>query len=383
MTPKSLQSRLKIAKNAKFGSTEAGGYNTAYIGKWHVDGQGRSSYIPPERRQGFEHWMVLECTHNYNHSPYYAGDSDEQLVWDGYDAIPQTREAQNYIRSHASQENPFLLVLSWGPPHNPYETAPQKYRDMYDPASLILHPNVPADKEEIAREELAGYYAHCTALDDLMGDLMETVTESGIAENTLFVFWSDHGDMLHSQGEVRKQRPWEESMHVPLLIHYPARFGSNGRLIDAPINTPDLMPTLLSLSGLPIPETVDGTDYAPYLRGSADAPADNVLLACYHPFGEYERRVGGREYRGLRTERYTYARALAGPWLLYDNVQDPYQLNNLVDQPETATIQAELDQALDRKLAALGDEFLHGDEYIARWGYVTDENGTVPYTGYM
>ena len=65
---------------------KAGGYDTAYIGKRHIDGHGRSNYIPPERRQGFEYWKVLECKHNYNQSYYYAGDSDENIEWDTYDA---------------------------------------------------------------------------------------------------------------------------------------------------------------------------------------------------------------------------------------------------------------------------------------------------------
>ena len=358
---------------------KAGGYNTGYIGKWHVDGQGRSNYIPPERRQGFEHWSVLECTHDYNDSAYYAGDDETKLLWPEYDAIPQTREAQQYISDHADADNPFLLVLSWGPPHNPYETAPEQYRAMYDPADLTLHPNVPPEKESLAREELAGYYAHCTALDDLVGDLLTTIDEAGVAEDTIFVFWSDHGDMLHSQGQQRKQRPWEESIHVPLLVRYPRRFGDDGRTVNALINTPDLMPTLLGLAGLSVPKTAVGTDYTPCLTNGTDDPADSALIACYHPFGEYERRNGGREYRGLRTQNHTYARTLDGPWLLYDNVNDPYQQQNLVNRPEVVDLQAELESRLDAKLVELGDEFLHGDEYIAKWGYVTDERGTVPY----
>ena len=75
---------------------DGAGYQTAYIGKWHIDGHGRSNFIPRERRQGFDFWRVLECTHNYNNS-YYYGDANEKLKWEGYDAISQTREAQRYI----------------------------------------------------------------------------------------------------------------------------------------------------------------------------------------------------------------------------------------------------------------------------------------------
>ena len=76
------------------------GYETAYIGKWHLDGPGRSNFIPRERRQGFEFWKALECTHNYNNSFYYS-DENVKLKWEGYDAIAQTRAAQEYIQGRA------------------------------------------------------------------------------------------------------------------------------------------------------------------------------------------------------------------------------------------------------------------------------------------
>lgn len=140
----------------------AAGYATGYIGKWHIDGHGRSTYIPRERRQGFDFWRVLECTHDYNNSFYY-GDSEEKLKWDGYDAIAQTREAERYIRARDTQK-PFALFLSWGPPHDPYETAPTEYRAMYDTEQLLLRPNVPRDFEATSRKIGAGYYAHCSVL---------------------------------------------------------------------------------------------------------------------------------------------------------------------------------------------------------------------------
>jgi arylsulfatase A-like enzyme len=358
----------------------AANYDTAYIGKWHVDGHGRSNYIPPERRQGFGFWEVLECTHDYNHSIYYAGDDPTRRVWDGYDAAAQTREAQRYLRERDGGK-PFVLLLSWGPPHNPYETAPERFRRVYDPDRLILRPNVPPHAEPQARQDLAGYYAHTSALDELVGDLMQTLAQTRLADDTVFVFWSDHGDMLGSQGEWRKQRPWEESIRVPLLIRYPAQFGRQGREIEALINTPDLMPTLLGLCGVPIPPTVAGIDYTPYLKGQAPAPADAVLLACYQPFGEFNRpQHGGREYRGVRTARYTYTRDLIGPWLLHDNVNDPYQQHNLNGVEGYGEVQAGLDRQLEALLLRYGDEFLPGEAYLQRWGYAVDETGTVPYT---
>src|SRR5215207_1033579 len=229
------------------------GYVAGCIGKWHVDGQGRSNYIPPERRQGFDYWKVLECTHAYNNSPYYA-DGPEKLKWEGYDAIAQTRDAQRYIKTQAQAGKPFLLWLAWGPPHNPYETAPEKYRAMYDAQKIQLRPNVPKEVEERTRKDLAGYYAHCTALDDCFGELMETLRAQGVAGNTIVVFTSDHGDMLGSHALIRKQKPYEESVRVPMLFRLPAKLGVKAKRVDGAINTEDVMPTLLRLCNLPIPK---------------------------------------------------------------------------------------------------------------------------------
>jgi arylsulfatase A-like enzyme len=357
---------------------KADGYDTAYIGKWHIDGQGRSSFIPPERRQGFDYWKVLECTHNYNHSFYYA-EGPEKRVWQGYDAIAQTRDAEAYLRGHADSGRPFLLVLSWGPPHAPYQTAPEKYRAMYDPRKIRLRPNVIGYVASQSRNDLAGYYAHCTALDDCIGQLRNTIADLGIAARTMFVFTSDHGDLIGSHGAWKKQQPYDESVRVPLLWRYPDVLGSKPRQIDSPISSEDIMPTLLGLADVAIPDQVEGLDYSRAMRGGPDPSDGAALLMCPMPFGQWARRWGGREYRGIRTRRYTYARDLRGPWLLLDNQQDPYQLDNLIGQSEHAELAKRMDAILTRKLKQAGDEFLPGEAYVKKWGYPLDKTGTVPY----
>lgn len=357
----------------------AQGYDTACIGKWHIDGHGRSNFIPRERRQGFDYWNVLECTHAYNNSNYYA-DGPEKLKWEGYDAIAQTQAARRYIESHASSGRPFLLWLAWGPPHNPYETAPAKYRAMYDPEKLQLRANVPREIEARTRRDLAGYYAHCSALDECFGSLLETLEKTGAAEDTLIVFTSDHGDMLGSHSLVRKQKPFEESARVPMLFRLPKASGQPPRRVDATINTEDVMPTLLRLCDVAVPKTVEGLDFTGYLRGGADPSGGAAVVTCPSPFGEYNRATGGREYRGIRTKRFTYARDLNGPWLLFDNERDPFQLDNVAGRPEYAVEQARLDAQLKRKLAAAQDEFRPGADYLAKWGYKVDATGTMRYT---
>ncbi len=352
------------------------GYDTGYIGKWHLDGRGRLSFTPPERRHGFTFWRALECTHEYNNSKYF-GDEPEAKQWDGYDAIAQTAEAQKYIKERSGGK-PFALFLSWGPPHNPYETAPKEYRDRIRAEDIVLRPNVPAEHAEAARKDLAGYYAHIMALDDCVGRLMDTVEACGIAKNTIFVFTSDHGDMLHSQGQQRKQRPWDESVRVPFLLRCPVSLGDVGRKTECMLNTPDIMPTLLGLCGVAIPGCVQGRDFSRDLVQGKEPDADAALLACISPFGEFTRKNGGREYRGIRARQHTYVRDINGPWLLYDNAADPYQQNNLCGKEEHHALLERLDRRLKQKLDECGDAFEPGDAYVRRFGYTVDDTGTVP-----
>ncbi len=356
----------------------AAGYDTGCIGKWHVDGDGRSKFIPRERRQGFDYWKVLECTHDYNQSFYYA-DGPEKLEWRGYDAIAQTHDARDYLRNHAQGTRPFFLWLSWGPPHNPYETAPQEYRDRYRASNLHTRANVPENLRAATQRELAGYYAHCSALDDCMGELLRTLKETGLDTNTLVVFTSDHGDLLGSHGQQRKQQPYDEAVRVPFLMRWPAALGPKGAQLDAPISSPDIMPTLLGMCGVKAPRTVEGLDFSGYIRGGSDPSHQAALISCPAPFGEWNRKNGGKEYRGVRTTRYSYVRDLHGPWLLFDDVMDPFQMNNLVGKPESAQAQAMLDRLLQEKLEEAKDEFLPGEEYVKKWGYKVDARGTIPY----
>lgn len=352
---------------------KSAGYDTAYIGKWHLDGHGRGAPIPPERRQGFDYWKAQECTHDYNRSGYYSSEDGKQQ-WTGYDAFAQTDDAIRLLSG--ARDKPMLLMLSWGPPHNPYGTAPEEYRRQYSPADLTMRGNVPHDWQGQAREALAGYYAHVAALDACLGRILDALETLGKADGTVLVYTSDHGDMLGSQGLMNKQCPWEESIRVPFLLRYPA--GLLPRRLAQPIGAPDIMPTLLELCGIPVPATVEGTSFVPLLRGEP-FHAPPALLTCIQPFSAWHKFAGGREYRGLRTQRHTYVRDLHGPWLLYDNKEDPFQLRNLAEEPLHRELLQELDDALSGSLERRGDAFLPGPEYVRQWGYQVDMLDAVPY----
>lgn len=356
-----------------------GGYNTAYIGKWHLDGHGRDTYIPPERRQGFDYWKVLECTHRYNKSHYYAGNDPKKRTWPGYDAYAQTKDAVSYIRDHAKDEKPFLLFVGYGGPHFPHDSAPEKLKALYPPDKIELRPNVTDDMKDRARKELQGYYGHCTALDQCIGDLHNAIEETGEADSTIFVFTSDHGDMHGSQGEkpYMKQVPWDESVRIPFLLRYPDSCGDKGKVVRAPLNTPDILPTLLSLAGVEIPETIEGEDLSGFMTGTRKDEDRAALFMMVAPFAGCDLEA----YRGIRTMQYSYIRTHDGPWLLYDNQSDPYQMKNLADLPEHSDLQKELDSKLQTMLKERGDKFPTKAEAVAAWGYTLGQGRHIPYHG--
>jgi len=363
---------------------ENAGYHTGFIGKWHLFGSPdgnygrRLAYIPPQKRFGFEYWKACECTHDYNHSLYYEGGSETPKYWPGYDAFAQTDDACNFIRQSAKTRDPYLLVLSLGPPHFPYATAPERYQDIYRGSAIQLRPNVPADRRKDADPILRGYYAHIAALNDCLGRLLETLNSTGTREDTVVVFTSDHGDMMLSQGLTTKLYPWDESVRVPFLIRYPRKFGRTGRRINSPLNSPDIMPTLLGTCDLKVPTGVEGTDYSAVCSGRKSAPPD-VAASISLPVPITEaRRYGFAEYRGLRTERHTYVRSIHGPWLLYDNQTDPYQMHNLCNGAGQRKLQMQLDRALDRGLRTRKDDFLPAEEYIKRAGIGHYREVTMP-----
>lgn len=379
---------LHLSDNGHSIAQELGrdGYDTAWIGKWHLDGHGRSQPIPPERRQGFEYWKVLECTHNYNNSLYYSGDETEPRVWNDYDAYAQTEDAVSYLNQRHSKSPPFALFLSFGPPHDPYDSAPEALKALYPPESLVLRDNVPAHRQELAREQLSGYYAHVTALDKCV-DRIDTALEArGIKDNTILVFTSDHGDMLESQWHcdapqrgARKQVPFDESVLVPLLLRYPGRYGPRARTVSLPLTTPDIMPTLFAMTGTPVPETVEGTDLSPAIDSGTRPDRTGVLIASYHPFADWRTERGGRAYRGIRTERYTFVRDRNGPWLLFDNEQDPYQLTNLVNKAAFSEVQARLDAELQEILYQQSDPFDSPETLRRKWRYQINDQEAIPY----
>ena len=316
------------------------GYRTGYVGKWHLDGGPREpGFVPPgRRRHGFQYWAANECNHNYFYNWYFR-EENVPIVTEEYEPEFWTRLGLEFL--YESQDRPFFLMLAIGAPHDPY-IAPQKFLDLYDPERLTMEPNWVKGVHGAGRKEIAGYYAAMTAIDEQVGLLLRTLRELGLEDNTIVFFSSDHGNMLGSQGKILKRKPWEESIRVPGIMRCPGLIPA-GRKTDALISHVDFAPTLLSLCGLPVPANMQGTDQSEIVVGKKEKGSDAAYFQIFGPF-----HAGGVEqgWRGIRTERYMFARWESGPWVLYDLEKDPYEMNNLVHDPTASALMSDMDKKL-------------------------------------
>lgn len=350
---------------------KAYGYETGYIGKWHLAGG-----VPddlPGRRLGFDYWSPPEG------KVLSTGKGRQEWRPDR-----QTDDAIRYITSH--KDKPFCLFMSWNPPHNPY-VAPDKYMERFPEGEIQLRPNVQKrdlvdrelqrhpldpdspggrqradwrkrlDSDDGVRKILSGYYAATHGLDICIGRIVKAIDDAGIADDTILVFSSDHGDMMGSQRMVMKQEPFEESICIPFIVRYPKRI-PKAIVTDALLSPMDIMPTLLGLAGAPIPESVEGISLAQAAEGKQSDQQDALLLMKMQPGGNPMVINAATPWRGVRTKTHTYARLEdGGPWILFDNKSDPYQMKNLVNDPAHRKLRDEMEAKMQALLKEARDPF--------------------------
>ena len=371
-----------------------GGYETGYIGKWHLwanqlgsHGLVRNGFVPPGAyRLGFDgYWAAYNFNHDYKRA-YYFRDTPERIRVNGYEPDVQTGLAIDFVNKAAGAGRPFALFLSYGTPHDPWgwNNVPEKFARMFRNVPMPNPPNYKPTNDPYAdnwgsfrnaqaRRGLPqwrqAYYAMVANLDWNVGRLMAAIDKAGLADNTILVFSSDHGEMFGAHGRRAKNTFYEEAARVPLLVRWPKGVRA-GRVSDACIGTPDIMPTILSMMHLPIPEAVEGVDLSHCATGGEGAEPEAAFMQNTGACAAWK---DGHEWRALRSKRYTYAvYRVDRKELLFDNQADPFQTRNLAGSPGSAGVVARFRRLLTERMAALKDTFPASSWYRKQW--IVDRN---------
>lgn len=364
------------------------GYETAYIGKWHMYAaelghhfDPKNSFIPkgPDRL-GFDGYFNAYNFHHeyYGESAYYHLDTPEKIYCSKYEPDEQTDIAIEQLKRLSSGDKPFAMFLSLGTPHDPWipENVPAEYLEKFKDKEFSLPPNYLPENDphadnwavlsEEERSELTEwmrvYYAMTANLDDNIGRLMSAIKDMGLDKNSIIIFTSDHGELFGAHGRRAKNIFYEEAVRVPFLVKWDGHLKAGKR--DFVFNTVDIMPSLLAMMDLEIPKAVEGSDYSACIEGSADTDNGALMMGTGPTavFGD------GNEWRAIRTKQYTYAVFKAdGQELLFDNIKDPYQMNNLVNDKAYEAVKEELKAAMWEKMRKIGDNFENNSYYEQNW----------------
>lgn len=203
-----------------------------------------------------------------------------------------------------------------------------------------------------------------------MGRLLTALQERGELERTLVVFTSDHGSMLGSQGRENKHAPWDEATVVPLLVRFGAEMeGRRVGVDDLLVGHVDLAPTVLGLLGHAPDHRMEGLDLSAQVLGKQGGRPTSIFLQALI-CADQAMKDGLFEWRGIRTSRTTYAVDVRGPWLLYDNVSDPFQQRNLIDGSDEASLALLTDahHQLEDWMAHTADRLEPKEAILARYG---------------
>jgi arylsulfatase A-like enzyme len=343
------------------------GYKTAFIGKWHL------GYGPygEHMRYGFDDMYAYNCMHNYYKVSYWHNE-------EGPFKMNETQITLDYIKDHVKRnsDKPFCAFLGWGPPHwgdslsnRAYGEYPQEY-NIYDPDKVDVPDNVPKEHREFAAKEIADYYGLITSLDVCMGRLLDELDKLGLKENTIVCFSSDHGDHLSAHGygkpgdesrhytlTASKATPHEEAVHIPFILRYPNKVKGNCRT-QTMFNSVDVLPTLLGLCDISVPDDIQGKDLSHAVLGTSGEDPDSVYLQILGP-GWPNRTKWVGLWRGVRTHDFTYARwkDRDGMRVLYDLKKDPLEMNNVIDDPDYAEVAEKMEKRLLKWIKETNDPF--------------------------
>ena len=404
-TPPTLTDRLK-----------AQGYFTAYAGKWHLEPSGQPKAFKskgrelglsqfqadaaPKGQRVVDRWFdVAEGQANADYSEW----CEQNGLPDGWPVsdpdvrthrtpsmttpktkvqdLPPDKTYDAWVTDIAlrfyhdrPKDQPFFLVSSWFGPHPPF-LIPEPYYSMYDSSDIPEPPNfgpqprVPhanttnfyhqlwrdhGDDWQAWKKSMAVYWGYVTMMDALVGRLLETLENDGILDDTLVIFASDHGEMLGSHGQWHKMMPYEESLRVPLLMRYPKRI-QPGLRSTALSSLIDIPATMLALTDETIPDEFESRDLSPAFSDGDEFQEDTYRFSEHQPLGEWHNAT---DFRLVVDERYKYVWNNDDLCQLYDLGSDPFELVNLIDDPNTADELVRLRSRLHRWMVETSDPLI-------------------------
>ncbi len=273
------------------------------------------------------------------------------IVEGGDEAVSDTGIADFGISELGkTHEKPFFLTLGFHKPHMPWNV-PQKYYDMHPLADIQLPPTKEGDLSDIPpagvkmakptgdhaavlasgrwKEAVQAYLAAISYLDGQVGRVLDAYDKSPHKENTIIVFWGDHGWHLGEKEHWRKFALWEEAARAPFIWVVPG-VTKPGGICKSPVDFMSVYPTLCDLTALPKPAWLEGDNIKPLLADSA-AAWTGVGITTF-----------GQNNHAVRTDRWRYIRYADGGEELYDHSNDEYEWTNLATKPERAALKAEL-----------------------------------------
>lgn len=350
------------------------GYQTAYIGKWHLLGGDRDRPIPEGKlRYGFDTVLTNNCHVDFRPGKaFFWNNKGDKEFFNEWEVYGQTNQALNYL-DHIDKEKPFALVVSWHPPHDwgkfkgedgnmhyRYDTM-EELMALYNRDSIKLRPGIEPTSDR--KRMYHGYMAMVSGVDKAFGQLMDKLKEIGEEDNTLALFSADHGDMLESHNAILpKQYPHDYSSHIPFIIKYPKKIKNTGST-NLLFSTLDIMPTTLGLMGIDSNQNYDGKDLSEeILTGKEDA-------VDFIPMWLYKRGVAkNNNWRGVVTKDYTFAMGKGEDSIeltnvLYDRVKDPHQLNNLFYNEDYKEVKESLKARTLNWMKSYNDKFYGVEDF--------------------
>ena len=337
---------------------KAAGYTCALSGKWHLGDSVRPQH-------GFDSWYTLGKGGCFYYHPDIVENGEITVRHGAYVTDLITDRACADIDRLAQGDRPFYLSVHYTAPHAPWgsEQHPKKWIDYYDPCAFDSIPDVPDHPDMVAgpvygtprrRENLRGYFAAISAMDEGIGRILHALEKHGILDDTLVIFTADNGMSMGHHGIWGKGNGtfpcnmYDTAVKVPFLLRYPALVAKPGTVIDAMISACDLYPTLAELVGGECPRGLCGMSFLPVLRG--EKGREHIIIVDeYGPV------------RMLRTREWKYVhRYPFGPHCLFDLVNDPGENHNVVDDPANAQRVADMRRRLERFFLTYGDPAMDG-----------------------